>query len=54
MENYTMATDKYELTMAQIYFNEKRFDEIAYFDGYFRTNPFGGRSEEHTSELQSH
>ena len=42
MENYTMATDKYELTMAQIYFNEKRFDEIAYFDGYFRTNPFGG------------
>lgn len=42
MENYTMMTDKYELTMAQIYFNEKRFDEIAYFDGYFRTNPFQG------------
>lgn len=42
MENYTMATDKYELTMAQIYFNEKRFNGVAYFDGYFRTNPFEG------------
>ncbi len=41
MENLTMATDLYELTMSQGYFNEKKTEEIAVFDAFFRKNPFG-------------
>ncbi len=41
MNNYTMMTDLYELTMAQTYFDAKGFDTIAYFDGFFRRIPFG-------------
>lgn len=42
MENKTMMTDFYELTMAQTYFDQGKKDELAYFDLFFRTNPFGG------------
>lgn len=42
MENKTMMTDFYELTMAQSYFDQGKKDEIAYFDVFFRTNPFNG------------
>ncbi len=42
MENKTIMTDLYELTMAQTYFNEGKTDEIAYFDVFYRTNPFKG------------
>lgn len=37
-----MMTDFYELTMAQTYFENGKKDEIAYFDIFFRNNPFGG------------
>lgn len=40
--NKTMMTDFYELTMAQTYFDSNKKDEIAYFDVFFRTNPFNG------------
>lgn len=40
--NNTLMTDFYELTMAQTYFNEGKNDEQAYFDVFFRKNPFGG------------
>lgn len=42
MENKTLMTDFYELTMAQTYFMEGKKDEIAYFDVFFRKNPFDG------------
>ena len=42
MENKTLMTDFYELTMAQTYFNEGKKDEVAYFDIFFRQNPFNG------------
>ena len=42
MENKTLMTDFYELTMAQTYFNEGKKDEIVYFDIFFRTNAFDG------------
>ncbi len=42
MENKTLMTDFYELTMAQTYFNEGKKDEIVYFDLFFRKNPFDG------------
>ena len=42
MENKTLMTDFYELTMAQIYFNEGKQDEEVYFDIFFRNNPFEG------------
>ena len=41
-ENKTMMSDYYELTMAQTYFDAGKKDEIAYFDVFFRTNPFNG------------
>ena len=40
MENKTLMTDFYELTMAQTYFNNNKKDEIVYFDIFFRKNPF--------------
>ena len=40
--NKTLVTDFYELTMAQTYFNAGKKDEIAYFDIFFRKNPFNG------------
>ena len=42
MENRTLMTDFYELTMAQTYFMEGKKDEVAYFDVFFRKNPFEG------------
>lgn len=42
MKNKTLMTDFYELTMAQTYFKEGAKDEIAYFDLFFRKNPFQG------------
>ena len=42
MENKTLMTDFYELTMAQTYFMEGKKDEKLYFDIFFRTNPFEG------------
>ena len=42
MENKTIMTDFYELTMAQTYFNEGKKDEEVYFDIFFRKNPFNG------------
>ena len=42
MKNKTLMTDFYELTMAETYFNEKKQDEQAYFDVFFRKNPFEG------------
>ena len=42
MENKTLMTDFYELTMAQTYFNEGKRDEEVYFDVFFRKNPFEG------------
>lgn len=40
--NKTMMTDFYELTMAQTYFEAGKKDEVAYFDVFFRKNPFEG------------
>ena len=42
MNNKTLMTDFYELTMAQTYFNEGKKDEQVYFDIFFRKNPFEG------------
>ena len=42
MDNKTLMTDFYELTMVQTYFNEGKLDEIVYFDIFFRNNPFDG------------
>lgn len=42
MENKTLMTDFYELTMAQTYFKENKQDEEVYFDVFFRSNPFNG------------
>lgn len=42
MENKTMMTDFYELTMAQIYFDKGEQNKKVYFDIFFRTNPFNG------------
>lgn len=37
-----MMTDFYELTMAQVYFDQGKQEEKAYFDVFFRSNPFEG------------
>ena len=42
MNNKTLMTDFYELTMAQTYFNEGKKDQQVYFDIFFRKNPFNG------------
>ena len=42
MENKTLMTDFYELTMAQSYFDQGKKEEKVYFDIFFRTNPFNG------------
>ncbi len=42
MENKTLMTDFYELTMAQTYFNEGKKEEKVYFDIFFRKNPYDG------------
>ena len=42
MENKTLMTDLYELTMAQTYFNKKEQNKKVYFDIFYRKNPFGG------------
>lgn len=40
--NKSIMTDFYELTMAQTYFDQKEQDRVAYFDVFYRTNPFNG------------
>ena len=42
MENKTLMTDFYELTMAQSYFDQGKQNEKGYFDIFFRSNPFNG------------
>lgn len=42
MENKTMMTDFYELTMAQTYFDKGEQNKKVYFDVFFRKNPFEG------------
>ena len=42
MNNKTLATDFYELTMGQVYFNEGMKDTQVVFDIFFRKNPFNG------------
>ena len=42
MNNKSIMTDFYELTMAQTYFDSGKKDEEVYFDIFFRTNPFNG------------
>lgn len=42
MENKTLMTDFYELTMAQTYFDQGKQYEEVYFDIFFRKNPFNG------------
>lgn len=42
MENKTMMTDFYELTMAQTYFDNNEENKKVYFDVFFRSNPFDG------------
>ena len=39
MDNKTMMTDLYELTMAQVYFSQGEKDKIAIFDAFFRKEP---------------
>ena len=39
MNNFTMMTDLYELTMAQVYFNSKDRNKTAVFDAFFRKEP---------------
>ena len=42
MENKTLMTDLYELTMAQTYFDKNEQNKKVYFDVFFRKNPFDG------------
>lgn len=42
MENKTLMTDFYELTMMQTYYDKKETNKKAYFDIFFRKNPFDG------------
>ena len=42
MNNKSIMTDIYELTMAQTYFDSGKKDEEVYFDIFFRNNPFNG------------
>ena len=42
MENKTLMTDYYELTMAKTYFDEGDKDKVMYFDIFFRQNPMNG------------
>jgi nicotinate phosphoribosyltransferase len=43
MHNYTATyTDKYQLTMAEVYFLEQRHNHTAVFDYFFRKPPFKG------------
>ena len=42
MMNKTMMIDFYEFTMAQTYFDKGMQNKKAYFDVFFRTNPFNG------------
>ena len=41
MENKTMMTDLYELTMAEVYFKSGEENKIAVFDVFFRKEPLG-------------
>lgn len=42
MNDKALATDFYEFTMGQTYFDNGEKDKIAVFDVFFRTNPFKG------------
>lgn len=37
-----LATDLYQLSMANVYFNEGKQDDVAVFDMFIRKNPFNG------------
>lgn len=41
MKNRTLMTDDYEYTMAYTFFKSNKQEKKAYFDLFFRTNPFG-------------
>ncbi len=40
--NMSLVLDYYELTMSQVYFNEKKHEDIVYFDLFFRRVPENG------------
>ena len=42
MGNMTMLIDFYEFTMGQTYFDKGEANKKAYFDVFFRKNPFKG------------
>ncbi len=42
MDNLSMLIDFYEFTMGQTYFDKGEIGKIAYFDVFFRKNPFNG------------
>ena len=42
MENLTLLTDLYELTMMQGYFHHKDRNETVIFDAFYRSNPCDG------------
>ena len=42
MENKTMVIDEYEFRMAQTFFSSGHQNTVAYFDLFFRKNPFEG------------
>lgn len=42
MDNKSLLTDFYQLTMAYSYFKQERFEEYAYFDMFYRKNPDQG------------
>ena len=37
-----LATDLYQLSMGNVYWGDKKYDEVAVFDVFIRRNPFGG------------
>ena len=40
MQNLTLMTDLYQLTMMQGYYAYNKTDQVAVFDLFFRENPF--------------
>lgn len=42
MSNRNLITDYYQLTMAYAYFKSNRYDDIVYFDMFYRKNPDKG------------